>query len=117
MASYETFLFARDLRSYRNVDETRRKYSLESDTDAAGRYDVTLLSWLWTSCVAPIFNEIADLPDFTSFTQTPRVWWIGTGVASSLLFHAAGKYPYSQKDALTRTISSYTPAIKSLVYA
>lgn len=51
----------------------------------------------------------------------PRIWWIGTGAASSLPFHAAGNYGYDTRDSpdncLSQRISSYTPSIKSLKHA
>lgn len=48
----------------------------------------------------------------------PRIWWIGTGLASSMPFHAAGIHSKgSTENALCRAISSYTPSIKALAYA
>uniref|UniRef100_A0A0D2XSU7 CHAT domain-containing protein n=1 Tax=Fusarium oxysporum (strain Fo5176) TaxID=660025 RepID=A0A0D2XSU7_FUSOF len=48
----------------------------------------------------------------------PRVWWIGSGLASSMPFHAAGVHTRgSTENAYCRLISSYTPSIKELAYA
>ncbi|KAH8659506.1 hypothetical protein BGZ61DRAFT_280309, partial [Ilyonectria robusta] len=48
----------------------------------------------------------------------PRVWWIGSGLASSMPFHAAGVHARgSTENAYSRMISSYTPSIKVLAYA
>lgn len=74
---------------------------------------------LWDRCVSPVlehlgFRSVAD--------NLPRVWWIGSGAANGLPFHAAGWYeenantdlPNSCLDCIT---SSYTPTIKALQYA
>jgi CHAT domain-containing protein len=48
----------------------------------------------------------------------PRIWWIGTGLASSMPFHAAGDHsPRSEKNVFNRAISSYTPSVKALAYS
>ncbi len=45
----------------------------------------------------------------------PRVWWIGTGLASSMPFHAAGVHAKgSAENCYSRVLSSYTPSIKAL---
>ena len=45
----------------------------------------------------------------------PRVWWIGTGAASQLPFHAATSYGQGVSiSTLDLVISSYTPTIKAL---
>ncbi|KAN0078802.1 CHAT domain containing protein [Elaphomyces granulatus] len=46
------------------------------------------------------------------------VWWIGTGLASLMPFHAAGLHMRgSTENAYSRVISSYTPSIKALAHA
>ncbi|KAH7150709.1 hypothetical protein DER46DRAFT_638595 [Fusarium sp. MPI-SDFR-AT-0072] len=48
----------------------------------------------------------------------PRVWWIGSGLASSMPFHAAGVHTRgSTENAYCRLISSYTQSINELAYA
>jgi CHAT domain-containing protein len=48
----------------------------------------------------------------------PRIWWIGTGLASLMPFHAAGDHsPRSLKNVFNKAISSYTPSIKALAYS
>ncbi|RGP67472.1 tpr domain-containing [Fusarium longipes] len=54
--------------------------------------------------------------------STPRVWWIGSGAANGLPFHAAGLYQASldidrSPSCLDCVTSSYTPTIKALQYA
>ncbi|QGI98466.1 hypothetical protein CEK26_011535 [Fusarium fujikuroi] len=79
---------------------------IESDKDL---YDEQFLSWLWTACVDPIVKEIAESQ---SSSLAPRVWWIGTGIASGFPFHAAGK---SEGSTLDNVISSYIASITSLI--
>ncbi|KAF5614487.1 TPR domain protein [Fusarium sp. NRRL 25303] len=78
---------------------------IESNKDL---YDEQFLSWLWTACVDPIVKEIAESQ---SSSSTPRVWWIGTGIASRFPFHAAGN---SEGSTLDNVISSYIPSVTSL---
>lgn len=96
---------------------------LQSEIDALGpsvqtagsHYDAESLSWLWEHCVEPILISIEDrIPDSTTL---PRIWWIGTGVASSLPFHAAGIHGNLTQSAMDCSISSYTPTIKALAYS
>lgn len=46
----------------------------------------SFLSWLWKSCVNPALSAL----ECRSKEAPQRVWWIGTGLASSMPFHAAG---------------------------
>ena len=74
------------------------------------------LSWLWQACVKQILDEISTQNRPTQ--GLPRVWWIGTGLASSMPFHAAGLHMRgSTENAYSRVISSYTPSIKALAHA
>ncbi|WKT54200.1 Tetratricopeptide-like helical domain superfamily [Fusarium oxysporum f. sp. vasinfectum] len=74
------------------------------------------LSWLWETCVKQILDEVC--PSHDSENSLPRIWWIGTGLASSMPFHAAGKHAVdSTEHALSRAVSSYTPSIKALTHA
>jgi hypothetical protein len=64
------------------------------------------LNSLWSDCVRLILEELGFCA---------RIWWIGTGLASSLPFHAAGVHSVgSAENTLSRAISSYTPTIKAL---
>ncbi|KAH6974920.1 CHAT domain-containing protein [Ilyonectria destructans] len=75
------------------------------------------LSWLWHACVKHILAEISATQKQLS-EGLPRVWWIGSGLASSMPFHAAGVHTRgSAENAYSRIISSYTPSIKALAYA
>ncbi|AEO64268.1 907a84fc-40af-4c23-8109-9cb006c013ad [Thermothielavioides terrestris] len=71
------------------------------------------LSWLWHNFVEQLLDEVSSL--HTQSEGLPRVWWIGTGLASSMPFHAAGIHsPGSTDHAYSRAVSSYTPSIKAL---
>ncbi|PWI64610.1 hypothetical protein PCL_09504 [Purpureocillium lilacinum] len=73
------------------------------------------LRWLWDVCVKLVLDAIDTnhRPD-----TLPRIWWVGTGLGSSMPFHAAGVHsPGSTENALSKAVSSYTPSIKALGYA
>ncbi|KAM5466949.1 hypothetical protein MauCBS54593_005568 [Microsporum audouinii] len=75
------------------------------------------LSWLWRVCVSPILKHINGFMEPLR-EEPPRVWWIGSGLASSMPFHAAGDYSSGLTDnAYYTTISSYTPSIKALTHS
>lgn len=81
------------------------------------------MEWLWVSCVQPILNKLAALEALKVTkgnppnTGQPRVWWIGTGSASSVPFHAAGIHNKESTDyALYSVISSYAISISALLY-
>ncbi|KAL4746056.1 CHAT domain-containing protein [Aspergillus terricola var. indicus] len=80
------------------------------------RYDASSLDWLWSHCVKPIVSEIKAQTQSPALGALPRVWWIGTGVASSLPFHAAGDHSHPTENTISCVISSYTPSIKVLAY-
>lgn len=73
---------------------------------------LSFLSWLWRECVRPIMGELHYCVE-SSVENLPRIWWIGTGLASTFPFHAAGD---SSSNVSYRAISSYTPTIKALQY-
>ncbi|KAJ3494773.1 hypothetical protein NLG97_g3864 [Lecanicillium saksenae] len=48
----------------------------------------------------------------------PRVWWVGSGLGSTMPFHAAGIHARgSTANAISRVVSSYTPSIKALAWS
>ncbi|OQN95332.1 hypothetical protein B0A48_18767 [Cryoendolithus antarcticus] len=90
--------------------------SLEQSGRQNARYRVLLL-WLWKSCVRDIMEGLGYRTHQSGKTL-PRVWWIGTGVASSLPFHAAGRHCDSSTSTTSNVvISSYVPTIRALVHA
>lgn len=77
-------------------------------------------SWLWTSCVKPVLDQLEAMGFLSSdLAQPPRVWWIGSGIASSFPFHAAGVDfgSKSVENTLNRVVPSYTTTIKALAYS
>ncbi|KAH9204251.1 CHAT domain-containing protein [Leptodontidium sp. 2 PMI_412] len=77
------------------------------------------LKWLWDSCVKLVLDHLHYTPQDPA-EKLPRIWWIGTGLASSFPFHAAGppiKKNLPKDSAYDRVISSYIPSIKALKYA
>ncbi|QKX64818.1 uncharacterized protein TRUGW13939_11994 [Talaromyces rugulosus] len=75
------------------------------------------LSRLWSSCVCLVLEKLGMSERPTS-SELPRIWWMGTGLAGSLPFHAAGDHSVgSVANTLSCAISSYTPMIKALRHA
>ncbi|KAH7222489.1 CHAT domain-containing protein [Fusarium oxysporum] len=97
----------------------RKDWSTKKKSERKGKNEQFLdyLSWLWHVCVKHIVAEISTSQTHPS-EGLPRVWWIGSGLASSMPFHAAGVHTRGSKEnAYCKMISSYTPSIKALVYA
>ncbi|KAK5994026.1 Small ribosomal subunit uS17B-like protein [Cladobotryum mycophilum] len=73
------------------------------------------LAWLWWVCVGPVVEEILSTH---RGEDSPRVWWIGAGLGSSMPFHAAGTHSiHSEENAYSKVLSSYVPSIKVLGHA
>jgi hypothetical protein len=73
------------------------------------------LTWLWRECVKPVLTKLGHSVQ-SSPGDIPRVWWIGTGLASSFPFHAAGD-TFPGENTFCRVLSSYAPSIKALLHA
>ena len=123
--------FHQRLGRYRTIDRERLKIyerDIENDLEGDdhlkpdGNADLEFISWLWSSCVKPILKELKNSQASDS-DELPRVWWIGTGIASSFPFHAAGQSindfenAQDSENTLSQIIPSYTPTIKALSYA
>ncbi|KAM5527956.1 tpr domain containing protein [Fusarium oxysporum f. sp. phaseoli] len=70
--------------------------------------------------VSSIKHIVAEMPASQTHPSEglPRVWWIGSGLASSMLFYAAGVHTRGSKEnAYCRMMSFFTPSIKALGYA
>lgn len=74
-------------------------------------------SWLWDNCVRPVFDELRRYGAMPSNGEPPRIWWIGSGGAAGFPFHAAASEADPDQDALSLSVSSYTPSIKALLHA
>ncbi|RKK76947.1 hypothetical protein BFJ68_g18006 [Fusarium oxysporum] len=107
-------LSASDARYWVSKDWSTKK---KSEQRPKNNEFLDYLSWLWHACVKHIVTEISASQTHPS-EGLPRVWWIGSGLASSMPFHAAGVHTRGSKEnAYCRIISSYTPSIKALGYA
>ncbi|KAM6525151.1 hypothetical protein FALCPG4_010711 [Fusarium falciforme] len=73
--------------------------------------------WLWDNCVQPVFDELRRSGAMPSNGKPPRIWWIGSGGAAGFPFHAATSETHPDQDALSLSVSSYTPSIKALLHA
>lgn len=94
------------------AEENLTKYQNLQKWGAHNRKFSALLAWPWKGCVKPVLDALGLKSGPTS--NLPRIWWIGTGIASLLPFHAAGK---GTEHVYQRAISSYVPTIKALMYA
>ncbi|KAK4207352.1 CHAT domain-containing protein [Rhypophila decipiens] len=91
----------------------------EKDSDG-----IALLPWLWQTCVEPVVEELDRLGLLHKHGKhsPSRVWWIGSGIASSLPFHAAITL-YVKRELLDNNnniasiISSYSTSLKALANA
>jgi len=108
--------FQKALRRSGAIIERGLQRDIESDVQL--EHSTEFLSWLWSSCVKPVLQELACYDPAPAPDKIRRVWWIGTGAASSLPFHAACQYHNGHiaeaENCLDQTIPSYTPTIKAL---
>ena len=102
-----------------------REFEAEATSRLARKWDGTrpgrgkgnknlgeLLAWLWTSCVLPVLEQIRSSK---ASQERQRIWWLGTGSASALPFHAAGVYGSNlEENAYHQTLSSYISSIRAL---
>ncbi|MCJ1334091.1 hypothetical protein MMC10_010798 [Thelotrema lepadinum] len=112
-----------------NISTSEAQKWLRKDWSGGGRSDRgtknreyrEYLLWLWDNCVAKILKNIGLeplSPDGSAPEQLPRIWWVGTGLATSMPLHAAGVHePGSTDNVFSRAISSYTPSIKALSFS
>ena len=92
------------------------KWKRRDERGAKNKEYLEYLSWLWDTAVKEILDHIGVVS--IEEDNLPRIWWIGTGLASSMPFHAAGSHsPISIANSFSRAISSYTPSIKALVFS
>ncbi|KAK2764747.1 hypothetical protein CKAH01_04912 [Colletotrichum kahawae] len=68
------------------------------------------LRWLWDVAVRPILGG-------TQLTSSGRLWWITSGLAGRMPFHAAGNYARGpEENAPSWITSSYISSVKALKY-
>ncbi|OQV00561.1 CHAT domain-containing protein [Cladophialophora immunda] len=104
-----------EIESYERLSRGDDDRDIESETPSHLESDH--LSWLWTNCVKLILQELGGYK-IPVHNNLPRVWWVGTGIASSLPFHAAGEaFGLSTENTLSHIVPSYTQSIKALLYS
>jgi hypothetical protein len=98
---------------------SRSRYIGAEELEATNNDFLIFLGSLWTKCVLLILEELQYYPPRSGGGggDLPRIWWIGTGLASSIPFHATGRHTTgSVENTYSCAISSYTPSLKSLRY-
>ncbi|KID95310.1 TPR Domain containing protein, partial [Metarhizium majus ARSEF 297] len=107
-------LLASDAKAWLGKEWTGREVR-RKERPRKNREYLEYLVWLWDVCVKLVLDVIGADP---TSDDLPRIWWIGTGLGSSMPFHAAGVHSRgSTENAFSRAVSSYTPSIKTLGYA
>ena len=92
-------------------------HGLRSERGVRNREYAEFLKWLWEVCVKHVLDAIGCTKSLST-EYFSRIWWIGTGLASSMPFHAAGDHsPGSTENTFKHVISSYAPSIKALSYS
>jgi hypothetical protein len=95
----------------RATEPHRRDVEQESDT----QYGSSFLVHLWETCVLPVLLAIQIHGNPQVENGFSRVWWIGTGEASSFPFHAAMADPALESNStFDWVMSTYTPTIRAL---
>lgn len=94
---------------------SRGDYNRDIESETEPQLGSDHLSWLWTNCVKLILEEMEKCSILMP-NALPHVWWIGTGIASSFPFHAAGAaFEDSTDNTLSHVVPSYALSIKALV--
>ena len=95
-----------------------------SRQDQEGATDLLyqVLSWLWEATAKPILDRLGFLGSRDSADGLPRLWWITCGWVNRFPIHAAGDHLRRLRTnepctVMDRVISSYSPTLKSLMYA
>lgn len=74
-----------------------------------------VLDWLWHNVTRPVLDRMGYTRTPKDGQRWPRVWWSNMGSLTFLPLHAATAW--SGHGAMDRVISSYTPALRTLVRA
>lgn len=110
----DEWLSDQQYRHYRSASANSATQSRDVGSGTRNGDNKIFLEWLWSTCVKLVIRKISES------TSQPRrdvlrLWWLGTGLASTFPFHAAGCYQGDPTDnCLQQTISSYTPSIRAL---
>ncbi len=102
------------------INQNLTTFSIE-DRGRKNKNYLRFLSWLWHQCVKPILQKLqyyVQAIELQAENDLPRVWWIGTGLASQFPFHAAGDVSTGRTEAACyHVVSSYASTIKALQHA
>ena len=83
----------------------------DNESNSTDMDPTEILLWLWDKAV----HEIIDSAPLQA---SKRIWWIVTGIASRVPFHAAGDHTQGSTDNVnTRAVSSYISSFAALRFA
>lgn len=81
---------------------------------------VEMLAWVWSTITSPILTALGFQSYSGCSTNTwPHIWWVPTGIFSSLPLHASGLYRSDDHDkvsVLDLVVSSYSSSVKAIIY-
>ncbi|MGW7290763.1 CHAT domain-containing protein [Streptomyces xiamenensis] len=75
------------------------------------------LGWLWDVVAEPVLDALGLTHPVPTDGTWQRIWWSPTGWLTQLPLHAAGHHTAYGRSVLDRVISSYTPTLRTLLYA
>ncbi|KAF1997300.1 hypothetical protein P154DRAFT_524945 [Amniculicola lignicola CBS 123094] len=108
--------FKQETKTYTVVSRGDYHRDMQNDKEASLGAKSAHLAWLWTNCVKLILEALGYI-NTPAENDLPRVWWIGTGIASMFPFHAAGiAFSGLTDNTLSYIIPSYAHSIKALLY-
>ena len=92
-------------------NESRRNAVPRRKAETAVPTPEGALLWLWKVAVKPILDAI-------ELTSSRRIWWLTTGLAGRIPFHAAGSHEVGSRDnTLSHVVSSYTSSFRALRFS
>jgi hypothetical protein len=100
--------------AYAEIWIGKQWHGLRSERGARNKEYTEFLKWLWEVCVKHVLDAIGCTKS-VSIEHFSRIWWIGTGLASSMPFHAAGDHSGSTENTFNHVVSSHYPSRLSLL--
>lgn len=90
---------------------------IETRTDSGNLLSADTLEWLWNCVANPVLKVLGFIQAPPPGERWPRLWWIPTGILSTLPIHAAGcAFEHSSDSVLDRVVSSYSGSIKAIIH-
>jgi len=104
---------------FRSDEFTRVIHFGLSDYAAKKARLTKILEWLWDAALELVLRELGFTESPSHNQAWPRIWWIASGKLNILPIHAAGYHDILPpgRTVIDRSILSYVPTIKSLIYA